>query len=147
MERAKAAAKEKPRPRVCLSDSRRKTDTIKGVPQRPIDESLWDSLGLSGERRPRRCPPGVYVNGKQLNESHQVWKCGAFHFCGQCGSWCQERPIQLLQSCDAAVIGGQLGSAKLKPSQRESLGRLRKGKPPSHHTDKWGAADENLLVQ
>ena len=100
---------------------------------RAIDEALWVHLGLANP--PVRLSGEVVVSGSRLHSSHLLWRKGAYTFCSQCGHYCALRPRLLRSHCDALGVQDE---ARLKPSQRAALHRLRQGLPPAYGISDWG---------
>ena len=83
----------------------------------------------------------MVVAGHDLHPSHEIWRKGAWHFCGKCGTWCRSRPVGIMEWCPAA---GKV-SVRLKAAQHAVLARLRKGLPPLYRAA-WGDEGDELII-
>ena len=124
--------------KLCAADLERAPEAkVDGQRQRELGEAAWDELGLQEGDRPKREEGDVFVGGRRLHYSHRLWRRGSFTFCSECGGWCKERGLTLLQSCDAENARESGRPPLLKKSQREALSRLRKGQPPRRQQQDW----------
>lgn len=126
------------------SKQRKAVQAPNGSDLREVGQGLWDWLGWRGAERPVLLPPPVYVKGHLVHPTHlQVWSRGEFHFCGCCGSWALQRPLALLEPCDA--YGHE--HPRLKVSQRDALSLVRRGLPPKRGAHGWGDVQQELKVE